>query len=344
MQGEKDQASDHQEEKMMMKQNNSDNNNDKAAQKCPRCESLNTKFCYYNNYSLSQPRYFCKTCRRYWTQGGTLRNVPVGGGCRKGKRARTTTSAAAAATATTSSSSTTSSSGGGAGENSRLLMPQAAGGGGVLPQHSQTNPERMVGSGLMREVEPAAGSFGSQYYPGPAGSYLSSFGAAINQLSFNQGSDHDHHDLNVGNQLGMNMMAPPSHSSTLSLLEGFNIAAFGSQQQQIQPEFYNPSDHHQTMVGSSSRAMNASSSSHHHHHQDHDQWPQSFAPLNDSSDSAAAPQIPAADWANIGAANSTAGNLHTSTTSGGDLIPSLNPSQWSHHHHHDLPGSYGPPP
>eukprot|EP00252_Welwitschia_mirabilis_P012962 TRINITY_DN2862_c0_g1_i1.p1 TRINITY_DN2862_c0_g1~~TRINITY_DN2862_c0_g1_i1.p1 ORF type:complete len:353 (-),score=59.65 TRINITY_DN2862_c0_g1_i1:1100-2158(-) len=57
-------------------------------QKCPRCESTNTKFCYYNNYSLSQPRYFCKTCRRYWTKGGTLRNVPVGGGCRKNKRAK----------------------------------------------------------------------------------------------------------------------------------------------------------------------------------------------------------------------------------------------------------------
>ncbi|XP_052180642.1 dof zinc finger protein DOF2.5-like [Diospyros lotus] len=61
-------------------------------QKCPRCDSLNTKFCYYNNYSLSQPRYFCKTCRRYWTQGGTLRNVPVGGGCRKGKRAKASSS------------------------------------------------------------------------------------------------------------------------------------------------------------------------------------------------------------------------------------------------------------
>ncbi|URD82705.1 zinc finger protein [Musa troglodytarum] len=35
---------------------------------CPRCASTNTKFCYYNNYSLSQPRYFCKGCRRYWTQ------------------------------------------------------------------------------------------------------------------------------------------------------------------------------------------------------------------------------------------------------------------------------------
>ncbi|CAL8999412.1 unnamed protein product [Prunus brigantina] len=56
------------------------------ALKCPRCDSTNTKFCYYNNYSLSQPRYFCKACRRYWTKGGTLRNVPVGGGCRKNKR------------------------------------------------------------------------------------------------------------------------------------------------------------------------------------------------------------------------------------------------------------------
>lgn len=56
------------------------------ALQCPRCESTHTKFCYYNNYSLSQPRYFCKTCRRYWTKGGTLRNIPVGGGCRKNKK------------------------------------------------------------------------------------------------------------------------------------------------------------------------------------------------------------------------------------------------------------------
>ncbi|KAK7338085.1 hypothetical protein VNO77_18684 [Canavalia gladiata] len=53
---------------------------------CPRCSSTNTKFCYYNNYSLTQPRYFCKTCRRYWTEGGSLRNVPVGGGSRKNKK------------------------------------------------------------------------------------------------------------------------------------------------------------------------------------------------------------------------------------------------------------------
>ncbi|CAI9271583.1 unnamed protein product [Lactuca saligna] len=55
---------------------------------CPRCGSSSTKFCYYNNYSLTQPRYFCKGCRRYWTKGGSLRNIPVGGGCRKTRRAK----------------------------------------------------------------------------------------------------------------------------------------------------------------------------------------------------------------------------------------------------------------
>ncbi|KAL0740896.1 hypothetical protein Bca4012_082409 [Brassica carinata] len=56
---------------------------------CPRCNSANTKFCYFNNYNLTQPRHFCKACRRYWTQGGALRNVPVGGGCRRNKKAKT---------------------------------------------------------------------------------------------------------------------------------------------------------------------------------------------------------------------------------------------------------------
>ncbi|KAJ7529352.1 hypothetical protein O6H91_15G045800 [Diphasiastrum complanatum] len=57
---------------------------DKAVS-CPRCESLDTKFCYYNNYNLNQPRHFCKNCQRYWTAGGSLRNVPVGAGRRKNK-------------------------------------------------------------------------------------------------------------------------------------------------------------------------------------------------------------------------------------------------------------------
>ncbi|XP_038678930.1 dof zinc finger protein DOF4.6-like [Tripterygium wilfordii] len=62
------------------------------AMNCPRCNSTNTKFCYYNNYSLTQPRYFCKTCRRYWTEGGSLRNIPVGGSSRKNKRSSSNSS------------------------------------------------------------------------------------------------------------------------------------------------------------------------------------------------------------------------------------------------------------
>ncbi|GAB4834070.1 hypothetical protein Ancab_032323 [Ancistrocladus abbreviatus] len=57
---------------------------------CPRCGSSNTKFCYNNNLNLTQPRYFCKGCRRCWTKGGSLRNVPLGGGCRKIRRVNNT--------------------------------------------------------------------------------------------------------------------------------------------------------------------------------------------------------------------------------------------------------------
>ncbi|OMO99038.1 Zinc finger, Dof-type [Corchorus olitorius] len=109
-------------------------------QKCPRCESSNTKFCYYNNYSLSQPRYFCKTCRRYWTQGGTLRNVPVGGGSRKSKR-----------TATKASSS---------GENSRPLIP----------------PSNPMISSTSASSSSNIPSMGSSFYP--RGGFLSPFGSS----------------------------------------------------------------------------------------------------------------------------------------------------------------------
>lgn len=27
---------------------------------CPRCNSMDTKFCYYNNYNIKQPRFYCK--------------------------------------------------------------------------------------------------------------------------------------------------------------------------------------------------------------------------------------------------------------------------------------------
>ncbi|KAJ0971824.1 hypothetical protein J5N97_019783 [Dioscorea zingiberensis] len=47
---------------------------------CPRCESKETKFCYFNNYNVNQPRHFCRSCHRYWTAGGSLRNIPKGAG------------------------------------------------------------------------------------------------------------------------------------------------------------------------------------------------------------------------------------------------------------------------
>ncbi|KAI5000495.1 hypothetical protein ZWY2020_005084 [Hordeum vulgare] len=52
---------------------------------CPRCRSRETKFCYFNNYNVNQPRHFCKACHRYWTAGGALRNVPIGAGRRKNR-------------------------------------------------------------------------------------------------------------------------------------------------------------------------------------------------------------------------------------------------------------------
>ncbi|XP_008813764.2 dof zinc finger protein 5-like [Phoenix dactylifera] len=64
---------------------------------CPRCKSKETKFCYFNNYNVNQPRHFCKACHRYWTAGGTLRNVPVGAGRRKNRPAPRSGGAAAAA-------------------------------------------------------------------------------------------------------------------------------------------------------------------------------------------------------------------------------------------------------
>ncbi|KAE9590350.1 hypothetical protein Lal_00028123 [Lupinus albus] len=52
---------------------------------CLRCDSMDTKFCYFNNYNVNQPRHFCKNCQRYWTAGGSVRNLAVGAGRRKNK-------------------------------------------------------------------------------------------------------------------------------------------------------------------------------------------------------------------------------------------------------------------
>lgn len=86
-------------------QQNLQNQQQSEPLKCPRCDSSNTKFCYYNNYNKLQPRHFCRACKRHWTKGGTLRNVPVGGG-RKNKRLKKPNTGASSATTTTSTAST----------------------------------------------------------------------------------------------------------------------------------------------------------------------------------------------------------------------------------------------
>ncbi|XP_031099544.1 dof zinc finger protein DOF3.6-like isoform X1 [Ipomoea triloba] len=105
-----------------------------AGLKCPRCDSTNTKFCYFNNYSLTQPRHFCKTCRRYWTRGGALRNVPVGGGCRRNKRSKG------------GSHGAKSGSSGGAGAGSSEKPADGGGGGGGGSNSTCASPTDITGN------------------------------------------------------------------------------------------------------------------------------------------------------------------------------------------------------
>ncbi|KAG2243696.1 hypothetical protein Bca4012_023499 [Brassica carinata] len=68
---------------VIVRKNNQVNEERPPPRVCPRCSSDNTKFCFYNNYSVSQPRYNCRNCRRFWTHGGALRDIPIGGRARK---------------------------------------------------------------------------------------------------------------------------------------------------------------------------------------------------------------------------------------------------------------------
>lgn len=276
-------------------------------QKCPRCESLNTKFCYYNNYSLSQPRYYCKACKRYWTQGGSLRNVPIGGASRKGKSAKAASSA---------------------GESSRSQQQPSQ------PQQLQqnlTNPPAKIpsdpfftpSSALM---PPESGNLASYsgppiqsiapYYAG-GGGYLSSLAAiqSLNQPhSFSQPLTYARGRDLVG-------------SSNLGLLQGFTVPSFGSQQRQRQVQqrpFYSPGNIDRSMeplyfTGETWRQSSRPTSSSPH------DWHQNF--LNNTNPTAADTILWSLNSAATGNAN---GNNNAASTS--------NPSQWP-----DLPG-FRPPP
>ena len=47
---------------------------------CPRCKSGDTKFCYYNNYNIRQPRYYCRVRRRAGRGGQGGRSGAAGAG------------------------------------------------------------------------------------------------------------------------------------------------------------------------------------------------------------------------------------------------------------------------
>nr|GMD14363.1 dof zinc finger protein DOF4.5-like [Ipomoea batatas] len=61
-------------------------NSPPSPRQCPRCHSDDTKFCYFNNYNMNQPRYYCRACKRHWTHGGIQRDIPIGGKSNKGRK------------------------------------------------------------------------------------------------------------------------------------------------------------------------------------------------------------------------------------------------------------------
>ncbi|KAE8728576.1 Dof zinc finger protein DOF5.8 [Hibiscus syriacus] len=125
--------------------------------KCPRCDSTNTKFCYYNNYNKSQPRHLCKACKRHWTKGGTLRNVPVGGG-RKNKRLKTSDSnTSSAATTTKTSIAFKTSTASGVDNNFMAIQPSRQQRQGLqLPLDDQNNISSMQFPVMGRLVPPSS--------------------------------------------------------------------------------------------------------------------------------------------------------------------------------------------
>ncbi|KAF8081268.1 hypothetical protein N665_0896s0007 [Sinapis alba] len=144
---------------------------------CPRCNSTNTKFCYYNNYNFSQPRHFCKSCRRYWTHGGTLRDIPVGGGTRKAaKRSRTRSSSTISSVLSTSSSAISS-----------VVSNSSAGSRSVSLQATPVLfPQSLISNGISHTVTAPLENEGK----GSALSLCGSFTSLLNQNANNATAMH----------------------------------------------------------------------------------------------------------------------------------------------------------
>ncbi|CAN6852953.1 hypothetical protein Bca4012_040656 [Brassica carinata] len=177
---------------------------------CPRCNSSNTKFCYYNNYSLAQPRYLCKSCRRYWTEGGSLRNVPVGGGSRKNKKLpllQPNSSSSSPAKnlpdlnppfAFTSSSSTSTSS-----------NPSKS-------AHRNNNDLSLSFSyPTMQEDKRAQGHYGHFTEQAMSGGQNCLFAAPMGMIQFRQDYGHDHNNTDTGFSLDSNKVDSNNQNNLL---------------------------------------------------------------------------------------------------------------------------------
>ncbi|KAG9440763.1 hypothetical protein H6P81_020928 [Aristolochia fimbriata] len=133
-----------------------------------------------------QPRHFCKACRRYWTKGGALRNIPVGGGTRKSaKRSRTAT--------VTGSASAASSCDGASSAASHLSLPSVpvSDVGDVPAQGGPTLDINFSGSfsSLLSSSggAPAFLALGGEPFFGRAGGYGLGLGPGLEEVGFGLG-------------------------------------------------------------------------------------------------------------------------------------------------------------
>ncbi|EAZ26442.1 hypothetical protein OsJ_10328 [Oryza sativa Japonica Group] len=112
----------------------------KPALKCPRCDSTNTKFCYYNNTPSPSPATSARPAAATGRAAARSGKVPVCGGCRRNKRSGKSSSAAAAGASSSSSKPSSSAArqlpGGGASpmpSAAASTQPGGAAAGAIIP-------------------------------------------------------------------------------------------------------------------------------------------------------------------------------------------------------------------
>lgn len=178
---------------------------------CPRCNSLETKFCYFNNYNVNQPRHFCRNCQRYWTAGGTMRNVPIGAGRRKNKHL-----ASQYCQATLSSSSTL---------NTRLDIPE------MTVNHQFMAPKEITSTTLGTSVGNAR-----VLKFGPEASLSESVETVLSlkdpKISIETGSINCVQTREEVSSSGSSMTTYSIHDSTKSAAENEEIGISGSRREQ----------------------------------------------------------------------------------------------------------------